>query len=161
MSFGADFIAPYLSEPAKRPPRIQTSPPSAAAAAATSTQTVDVTPAEALATKSGVVRSVSGTPTPTASKIPLTLPLDVRKVVQRRALLELVAFKTARGAIVNLGIGMPAGIGAVADEEGVSGFTLTVEAGPLGGTPADGPAFGASSYPDTVWDQATMVRRET
>jgi propionate CoA-transferase len=78
-----------------------------------------------------------------------TTPLDVRKIVQRRGLLELVA---RRPRVVNLGVGMPAGIGAVADEEGVSGFTLTVEAGPIGGTPADGLSFGASAYPEAVVD---------
>jgi propionate CoA-transferase len=80
---------------------------------------------------------------------PAPAPLDARRIVQRRALLELVA---RRPRVVNLGVGMPAGIGAVADEEGVDGFTLTVEAGPIGGTPADGLSFGASAYPEAVVD---------
>jgi len=84
-----------------------------------------------------------------AAPRPAPGPLDVRRIVQRRALLEIVA---RRPRVVNLGVGMPAGIGAVADEEGVSGFTLTVEAGPIGGTPADGLSFGASAYPEAVVD---------
>jgi propionate CoA-transferase len=80
---------------------------------------------------------------------PAPAPLDVRRIVQRRALLELVA---RRPRVVNLGVGMPAGIGAAAAEEGVDGFTLTVEAGPIGGTPADGLSFGASAYPEAVVD---------
>ena len=84
-----------------------------------------------------------------AAPRPAPAPLDARRIVQRRALLELVA---RRPRVVNLGVGMPAGIGAVADEEGVSGFTLTVEAGPIGGTPADGLSFGASAYPEAVVD---------
>jgi propionate CoA-transferase len=90
-------------------------------------------------------------PRDTAALAPL--PLDVRKIVQRRALLELM--KLAR-PIVNLGVGMPAGLGAVAHEEGVDDFTMTVEAGAVGGTPADGPAFGASAWPEAVIDHAAM-----
>lgn len=133
MSFGVDFRPPFLAEPASRPLRKPRGP---------------------------VAEAGMGAAVADAAVLPIasaqTGAVDVRKVVQRRALLELVALNKTR-AVVNLGIGMPAGVGAVADEEGVDGFMLTVEAGPLGGTPADGPAFGASYYPETVWDQATMV----
>lgn len=87
------------------------------------------------------------------------LPLDVRKIIQRRALLMLGAVPPRPGAsrpVVNLGVGMPAGMGAVADEEGVGGFVLTVESGPVGGTPADGPAFGAALWPEAITTHAEM-----
>ena len=77
-------------------------------------------------------------------------PLTARRIVQRRALLALLE---ARPQVVNLGVGMPAGVGAVAREEGVDHFVLTVEAGPIGGTPADGLSFGASEYPEAIVDE--------
>ncbi len=75
------------------------------------------------------------------------LPLDLRKVVQRRAMFELMKWKRP---IVNLGTGMPAGVGQVAREEGLSDFVMTVESGPIGGTPAQPPSFGASANPDAI-----------
>ncbi|CCF97195.1 MULTISPECIES: acyl CoA:acetate/3-ketoacid CoA transferase [Ralstonia solanacearum species complex] len=76
--------------------------------------------------------------------------LYARTLVQRRAVLELMA---QRPRVVNLGVGMPAAVGVLAEQEGARGFTLTVEAGPIGGTPADGLSFGASAYPEAVVDQ--------
>jgi acetate CoA-transferase len=67
-------------------------------------------------------------------------PLNERKVIGRRALLEVTP-----GDVGNVGVGISDGIGVIAQEEGVAqDFTLTVELGPIGGVSAQGIFFGAS-----------------
>jgi propionate CoA-transferase len=68
------------------------------------------------------------------------LPLDAKKVIARRAAMELVP-----NGVVNLGIGLPDAIGVVANEEKIHDLiTLTVDPGVIGGVPLGGPDFGAA-----------------
>jgi len=68
------------------------------------------------------------------------LPLDEKKVIARRAAMELNPHTT-----VNLGLGLPSLIGRVANEERISDqITLTVDPGVFGGVPLDGYDFGAA-----------------
>lgn len=74
------------------------------------------------------------------------MPLSLRKVIARRAAMELKP-----NSVINLGIGIPSGVGSVANEEGLaSGATLSLESGPLGGVPAEGIGFGGSTNPEAI-----------
>ncbi len=80
------------------------------------------------------------------------MPFSERKIIGRRVLNEIHA-----GDIVNLGIGVPESVAAVAAETGrLAEFTLTLESGPIGGVPAGGLSFGCSAHPEAVVDQPSQ-----
>ena len=80
------------------------------------------------------------------------MPMTFKKVIARRAAMELKP-----GMLVNLGIGIPASVANVANEEGISGkLTLTLETGVYGGVPLDGVLFGAAVNPDSISRSADM-----
>ncbi len=85
--------------------------------------------------------------TPESEVAPMSL--DARKVIARRC-----AFELPVNGVVNLGIGMPEGVAAVAAEEGLlQHVTLTAEPGVIGGQPASGLDFGAAVNTDATVPQ--------
>ena len=77
------------------------------------------------------------------------MPLDERKVIARRAALEI-----RENAVVNLGFGMPAGVASIIREEGADGLMkLSVEQGITGGIPASGSNFGLVYNPEVILEE--------
>ncbi len=90
---------------------------------------------------SGEIRARAGSLAPMA--------MSERKIIARRAAFELKA-----NSVVNLGIGMPEGVAAIANEEKIIDLiTLTAEPGVIGGVPASGIDFGAATNTQAVIDQ--------
>ena len=86
------------------------------------------------------------------TKMLAPLPLDDKKVIARRAAMELLP-----GSVVNLGIGIPDNIGRVANEERIHDLlTLTVDPGVMGGVPASGPEFGAAINCQAMVDHSSQ-----
>lgn len=80
-------------------------------------------------------------------------PALAKRIIATRAALELASHP---GANVNLGIGIPALIGARAAGLGLRAFTLTVESGLIGGVPDEGLSFGAVAHPHGLIEQSAL-----
>ncbi len=80
------------------------------------------------------------------------MPMSVRKVIAKRCAWELEI-----GSTINLGVGMPEGVAAIALEEGISEkLTMTIEAGSIGGIPGSGFNLGAATNVEAIIGQPNI-----
>lgn len=79
-------------------------------------------------------------------------PLAKRLIVARAA----AEMQRHPGAHINLGIGIPALLGAEARRRGWNDHTLSIESGLIGGIPEEGLAFGAVRNPDAILEQSSL-----
>ena len=80
------------------------------------------------------------------------MPLDIRKMIARRAF-----FGLKPNTIINLGIGLPEGVASVAAEEDMLDFvTLSTEPGSFGGRPASGHNFGPAYNSSSLMEMNQM-----
>lgn len=81
------------------------------------------------------------------------LPMTLRKVIARRAAMEL-----RPDIIINVGSGIPSGIGSVAAEEGLGkGMTMSVESGPMGGQVQEGLSFPGVANAECIFSQTDTI----
>lgn len=73
------------------------------------------------------------------------MPTGERYIIAARSADELMP-----DAVINLGIGIPEGIAQIAGQRGRTDFTLTVEAGGIGGYPMGGLDFGCTFKPEAI-----------
>lgn len=80
------------------------------------------------------------------------IPMNMRKIICKRSACELKLDTT-----INLGIGVPEGIAAIAVEEGIDNrLTMTIEAGAIGGIPGGKYNLGASSNVEALIGQPNI-----
>lgn len=80
------------------------------------------------------------------------MPMGIRKVISRRCAMEL-----QRNTVINLGIGVPEGVAAVALEEGMHDWTtMTIEAGSIGGVPGSGCNLGGAANVEVLMGHPNM-----
>lgn len=79
------------------------------------------------------------------------LPLDIKKVISRRAAMEI----REEDQVINLGVGIPANIPLIQmEEEGRIKNTFFPEHGAIGGVPAERKIFGVNINPEAIIDSA-------
>jgi len=76
-----------------------------------------------------------------------------KRIIASRAALELQKHKTSN---VNLGIGIPALVGAEIEKNNPDKHVVTVESGVIGGVPEEGLSFGASNSPMAIIEQSSL-----
>ena len=84
------------------------------------------------------------------TKVPVNalapMKMSLRKVIARRGAMELKP-----GCMITRGIGIPSGVGLVANEEGIAEqVTLSLESGPIGGVPVEGTGFGGAANAEAI-----------
>ncbi len=83
------------------------------------------------------------------------LPLDIHKVITRRAADEIAAPPQT----VNLGVGIPTGVPVIlVEEDRLDGITFFPEHGSLGGVPGERSIFGTNINPDAIIDPTQVFQ---